>query len=99
MTVSRFSRQTEAALRVLNFVLWENLVLVVVLVLESKGPYFQDRWETFPYQSKNSSFVTYIEVQRNQYTKQLRWKFVSAFTLSTKATQKILNILKTFVPS
>ena len=39
-TVSRFSRQNDAGLRALNVVLWENLVLVVVLVLESKGPYY-----------------------------------------------------------
>ena len=37
-TVSRFSRQNDAGLRALNFALWENLVLVVVLVLGSKGP-------------------------------------------------------------
>ena len=36
-TVLRFSRQNDAGLRALNFVLWENLVLVVVLVLESKS--------------------------------------------------------------
>ena len=36
--VSRFSRQNDVGLRVLNVVQWENLVLVVVLVLESKGP-------------------------------------------------------------
>ena len=40
MTASRFSRQNEAGLRALNVVLWENLV--VVLVLESKGPYYQN---------------------------------------------------------
>ena len=39
-TVSRFSRQNDAGLRTLNVVLWENLVLVVVLVLQSKGPYW-----------------------------------------------------------
>ena len=39
-TVSRFSRQNEAGLRALNVVLRENLVLVVVLVLESKGPLY-----------------------------------------------------------
>ena len=39
-TVSRFSRQNDAGLRALNVVLWENLVHVVVLVLESKGPYY-----------------------------------------------------------
>ena len=38
-TASRFSRQNDAGLRALNVVLWENLVLVVVLVLESKGAY------------------------------------------------------------
>ena len=37
-TVSRFSRQKDAGLRALNVALWENLVLLVVLVLESKGP-------------------------------------------------------------
>ena len=35
--VSRFSRQNDVGLRTLNAVLWENLVLVVVLVLESKA--------------------------------------------------------------
>ena len=39
-TLSRFSRQNDAGLGALNVVLWENLVLVVVLVLESKGPYW-----------------------------------------------------------
>ena len=39
-TLSRFSRQNDASLRALNVVLWENLVLVVVLVLESEGPYY-----------------------------------------------------------
>ena len=38
-TVSRFSRQDDAGLRALNVALWENLVLVVVLVLGSKGSY------------------------------------------------------------
>ena len=38
-TVSRFSRQNDAGLRTLNIVPWENLVLVVVLVLESKALY------------------------------------------------------------
>ena len=36
-TVSRFSRQNDVGLRALNVVLLENLVLVVVLVLESKA--------------------------------------------------------------
>ena len=36
-TVSRFSRQNDVSLRALNVVLWENLVLVVVLVRESKA--------------------------------------------------------------
>ena len=35
--VSRFPRQIDVGLRTLNVVLWENLVLVVVLVLESKA--------------------------------------------------------------
>ena len=35
--VSRFSRQNDAGLRALTIVLWENLVVVVVLVLESKA--------------------------------------------------------------
>ena len=39
-TVSPFSRQNDTGLRALSVVLWENLVLVVVLVLEAKGPYF-----------------------------------------------------------
>ena len=34
-TVSRFSRQNDVGLRALNAALRENLVLVVVLVLES----------------------------------------------------------------
>ena len=37
-TVSRFSRQNDAGLRALNVGLWENLVLVVVLVQQSKVP-------------------------------------------------------------
>ena len=37
MTVSSFSRQNDASLRVLSVVLQENLVLVVFLVLESKA--------------------------------------------------------------
>jgi len=48
-TVSRFSCQKDADLRALNIVLWENLVLVVVMVLESKGPYWswaRVRWDT-----------------------------------------------------
>ena len=40
MTVSRFSRQNDVGLRVLNVALWENLLLVVVLVLESKALYY-----------------------------------------------------------
>ena len=36
-TASRFSRQNDAGLRVLMIVLRENLVLVVILVLESKA--------------------------------------------------------------
>ena len=39
-TVSSFSRENDGSLRALNVVLWENLVLVVVLVLESKVLYF-----------------------------------------------------------
>ena len=38
-TISRFSRQNDAVLRTLSVVLWENLVLVVVRVLESKALY------------------------------------------------------------
>ena len=34
-TVSRFSRQNDVGLRALNVALRENLVLVVILVLES----------------------------------------------------------------
>ena len=40
-TASRFSRQNDASLRALTVVLRENLVLVVVLVLESKALYYQ----------------------------------------------------------
>ena len=36
-TVSRFSRQNDVGLRVLNIALGENLVLAVVLVLDSKA--------------------------------------------------------------
>ena len=36
-TVSRFSRQNDVSLRALNAVLWENLVLVVAIILESKA--------------------------------------------------------------
>ena len=36
-TVLRFSRQNDVGLRALNVALKENLVLVVVLVLESKA--------------------------------------------------------------
>ena len=39
-TVTRFPRQNDAGLRALNVFLRENLVLVVVLVLESEGPYY-----------------------------------------------------------
>ena len=39
MTVSRFSRQNDVGLRALNVALWQNLLLVVVLVLESKALY------------------------------------------------------------
>ena len=39
-TLSRFSRQNDAGLRTLTVVLWENLVLVVVFVLESKAHYY-----------------------------------------------------------
>ena len=41
-TVTRFPRQNDAGLRALNVFLGENLVLVVVLVLESEGPYLHD---------------------------------------------------------
>ena len=37
-TMSRFSRQNDAGLRSVNVVLRENPVLVLVLVLDSKGP-------------------------------------------------------------
>ena len=36
-TVSRFSRQNDTGLRVLNDILWDNVELVVVLVLEAKA--------------------------------------------------------------
>ena len=38
-TVSRFSRQNDVGLRALKVLLWENLVLAVVLILESKALY------------------------------------------------------------
>ena len=41
-TVSRFSRQNDVGLHALNVSLWENLALVVVLVLESKALYWRD---------------------------------------------------------
>ena len=41
-TVSRFSRQNDVGLRALNVALRENLVLVVVLVLESKALYYPE---------------------------------------------------------
>ena len=40
-SVSRFSRQNDVGLRALNLALWENLVLVVVLVLQSKALYIE----------------------------------------------------------
>ena len=40
-TVPPFSRQNDAGLHALNVVLRENLVLVVVLVLESKALHYQ----------------------------------------------------------
>ena len=39
--VSHFSRQNDVGLHALTVVLWENLVLIVVLVLESKALYWQ----------------------------------------------------------
>ena len=39
-TVSHFSRQNDAGLRALNVVIWENLLLAVVLVLESNSLYY-----------------------------------------------------------
>ena len=39
-TVLRFSRQNDVGLRALNVALWENLVLVVVLGLQSKALYW-----------------------------------------------------------
>ena len=39
-TVSRFSRQNDAGLRALNVALWENLVLAIILVLESNSLYY-----------------------------------------------------------
>ena len=38
-TVSRFSRQNDVGLRALSVALWQNLVLVVVVILESKALY------------------------------------------------------------
>ena len=40
--VSRFSRQYDAGLGALIVVLWENLVIVLFLILEWKGPYFEN---------------------------------------------------------
>ena len=39
-TVSSFSRQNDAGLRALNVIPWEHLVLVVILVLESKALFY-----------------------------------------------------------
>ena len=44
-TMSRFSPQNVAGLRSLHVVLRENPVLVLVLVLDSKGPYCSGWWE------------------------------------------------------
>jgi len=44
-SVSRFSRQNDVGLRVLNLALWENLVLVVVLVLQSNALYWKGESE------------------------------------------------------
>ena len=65
-TVSGFSRQNDTGLRVLNVVQWENLVLVVVLVLESKGPYYGARW--WPKQMawlKLRDFAGYIKIMHS----------------------------------
>ena len=42
-TATMFSRQNDAASRASTTYYWENLVLVVVLVLESRGLYYINR--------------------------------------------------------
>jgi len=66
MTVSRFSHQNDTGLRALNVVQWENLVLVVVLVVESKGPYYGAGW--WPKQMawlKRHAFAGFIKIIRS----------------------------------
>ena len=54
-TVLRFFRQNDVGLRALNVALWENLVLVVVLVLESKALYYLTKtWQAWLDVSKKS---------------------------------------------
>ena len=43
-TVSRFSPQNDVGFRALNVVIWGNLVLVAVLVLESKALYCETEY-------------------------------------------------------
>ena len=67
-TVSRFSRQNDAGLRALNVALWENLVLVVVLVLESKGPYYNKRVLLFNFNLWKRKIVGRADVLRTKYS-------------------------------
>ena len=69
-TVSRFSRQYDAGLRALNVALWENLVLVVVLdlVLESKGHFYFDdelNYSFFFVLINLTSLVSTNKIQKN----------------------------------
>ena len=67
MTATTFSRQNDASLLVSTTYYWENLVLVVILVLESKGLYCweyaknhaSNAWST---DNKFSSFKKHLQV-------------------------------------
>ena len=60
MTATTFSRQNDASLRVSTTYYWENLVLVVILVLESKGLYF---WEYAKNLSCNLGLVVFLVLE------------------------------------
>ena len=72
-TVSRFSRQNDAGLSALNVVLWKNLVLVVVLVLESKALYWEGNGIKV---EKLSLYITKVQ-ERNKTKKQKECYLVS----------------------
>ena len=71
-TVSRFSRQNDAGLRALNIVLWENLVLVDVLVLESKALYLVRKNNLIRVTTPHSAAVP--RQQRRRYPNQKQWE-------------------------